>query len=135
MSMISFCRRFGIVSLAALLLFVASAGYLCAESGVSNRPLSFGGPKFKIEDLSAESLSDGKLLAISGSIVNLEMKPLNGYVVVYLKNEMHDVLHALEVKVNKNKAIPKGGRGYFETTENVENLGGLANISIEFVRR
>ncbi len=121
--------------LALLFIVILFAGESFAGSSVSNRPLSFGGPKFKVEELSAEPLSDGKLLSVHGVIVNLELKPLKGYVIVYFKNGAHDVLHATEVKVNKNRSIAGGERGYFETTENVEGLGDLANISIEFVER
>ena len=42
------------------------------------------------------------------------------------------MLKAMDVEVNDNKLIPHGQTGSFETSANIENIKGLANVSVEF---
>lgn len=118
----------------ALLMFFSTPDpVLLAASQEMARPLTFSGPRLEIEDLSANFFSDGKLLVVSGKIKNLSFPKLRGYVTIYLKDSHHNVLRAVDVEINDNQCILTGQAARFETTANIEDIRGLANVSVEFV--
>ncbi len=114
-------------------VFLALPSNTMASPEQISRPLTFGGPQIQIEDLTAELVSDGKILLISGKIKNMGQSKVRGYVTVYLKNANHDVINGIDADVNKNKPIARGQSGSFEATVRVDDHPGLANVSVEFV--
>lgn len=100
---------------------------------VVEQPLTFGGPQYEIEDLTAQLQSDGTVILVSGKIRNLGHSATRGYVVVYLKDGNNDVIHAMETDVNEKRPFGHGKAGYFEVSANIEGISGLQNVSIEFV--
>lgn len=97
-----------------------------------SHPLSFSAPQFQIEELSATVHSDGRLLVVSGCVKNNSFAKIRGFVTVYFKSSDHSVLNAVDVEVNDNKLFDHGQSGRFETSTNIENIKGLANVSVEF---
>lgn len=92
---------------------------------------------YKIEDISADIISDGAAIIVSGKIRNLRYKPIVGNVVIYMVDAGDGVIHLVETEVNDKRPILFGGVGTFEIAENVEGfeLDSIANIFIDFVEK
>ena len=117
----------------ALMLICVFTGTSYGGSNGIPEPLTFSAPKFELEDLAAEVLSDGTLLVVSGKIRNLSFATTKGHVVIYFRNENDDPIGSVDADVNDKGPFPHGKAGYFEETVNIENTPGIENISIEFV--
>jgi len=117
----------------AILISLASVQISNAQE--ISRPLTFGGPRFVVDDFEAYLNSDGKLLVVSGKVDNLTNKQIRGYIVVYLKNSAHDVLNAVDLKLKNGGKIARKKSCAFETKINIESYSQLANVSIEFVEQ
>ena len=124
-------HRFLLFTLLVVLSALVPALFATAQE--TARPLTFSGPRFLVEDLTADFHADGRLLVVAGKIKNLSFTKVRGYVTVYLKNAHQDVIRAVEVEVNDNHPILTGQAAPFETTANIEGIKGLANVSVEFV--
>lgn len=103
-----------------------------ASASEISRPLTFSGPQFQIEDLTADVHSDGRVLVVQGKIKNLGFSSVQGFITVYFKGSHHEVLNAIDADVNNRQPIPSGQSGKFEASANVQNLPGLSNVSVEF---
>lgn len=115
------------------LFFLLITAVHIAFAGEIQRPLTFGGPRFVIDDFEAYLHSDGKILLVNGKVDNVCQEPIRGYVTVYLKNASHDVLNAIDVKLKNSNKIAKGKSGFFEAKINIEGYTQLANVSIDFI--
>lgn len=100
---------------------------------VVEQPLTFGGPQYEIEDLTAQLQSEGTVILVSGKIRNRGHSATRGYVIVYLKDGNNEVIHSMEADVNEKLPFGYGKAGYFEVSANIEGISGLQNVSIEFV--
>ena len=116
-----------------LAIFAIAAAAVQSADGVTEQPLTFGGPQYEIEDLTAQLQSDGTEIFVSGKIRNLGHADTRGYVIVYLRDGNNDVIHAVETDVNEKRPFGYGVAGYFEVSANIEGMNGLQNVSIEFV--
>lgn len=96
-------------------------------------PLPFSASRYEFEDLNIELYSDENILFVSGNIRNMTYAPVRGYAIVYFKDKGDDVIHSVETDVNGGNSFIHGEAGYFETVENIENIPGLENVSVEFV--
>ena len=107
---------------------------LIVEAGqVSERPLAFAAPRYELEDLRAELQADGRVIYVSGRIRNHSHAPVRGYVIIYYRDGNDQPLHAMEAEVNQKKVFGHGEAGPFEATANIEQLAGVASVSVEFV--
>ena len=113
-------------------LFFLVASFSVPMAGEIARPLTFSGPQFQIEDLSADLYSDGKILIVRGQVKNLGYCHIKGFLTVYYKGAHQEVLKTLETEVNKNQPIPAGHAAKFEAITNVQNIPALTNVSVEF---
>ncbi|MBI9083815.1 MAG: hypothetical protein JEZ11_09470 [Desulfobacterales bacterium] len=116
-----------------MIFFTATILQANGADKVVEQPLTFGGPQYEIEDLTAQLQSEGSVILVSGKIRNLGHSATRGYVIVYLRDGNNDVIHAMETDVNEKRPFGHGMAGYFEVSANIEGLSGLANVSIEFV--
>jgi len=98
-------------------------------------PLTFSSSKFELEDLTAEFYNEGKIVLVTGKIRNRSFAKARGHVIIYFRDKNDDVIFAMEEEVNKSNAFPHGKAGEFEVAVNVESVGGIENISVEFVER
>ncbi len=100
-----------------------------------HEPLESPAKGYEIEDISAEILSDGEIVLVSGKVRSLSHKPIKGGVVIYMVDGANGIIHLVETEVNKKRPIQYGGIGLFEIYENVEGfeLDSIANIFIDFV--
>ena len=117
--------------LTLIMAFCVTTAY--GEDQVVEQPLTFGGPQYEIEELTAHLESDGTVIFVSGKIRNLGHMETRGYVIVYLRDGNNDVIHAVETDVNEKMPFGYGKSGYFEVSANIEGLSGLQNVSVEFV--
>ena len=117
----------------AFVVFVVFAVNTIGRSGGISKPLPFSAPKYEFEDLNLELYSDGNIIFVSGKIRNMTYKPVRGFAIVYFKDKGDDVIHSVETEVNSGKTFVHGKAGYFEATENIENIPGIENVSVEFV--
>lgn len=104
-----------------------------ASAGEVQRPLTFGGPRFVIDEFEAYVHSDGKILLVNGKVDNVSRQSIRGYITIYLKDSSHDVLNAIDVKLKNSNKIAKGKSGFFEAKINIEGYTQLANVSIDFI--
>lgn len=117
------------VFLLLLMLLILSAASVV--SGVAI-PTGFSSYQYQVEEVAANLFNDNTLLVVSGKIKNMSGLPIRGYVVVYLKNNDDEVVHAFEGDVNGNAPFNHGAKGAFELSANIEGLKAN-NVSVEFV--
>lgn len=121
-------------SIFLLLTFLFLLTIPTAEAGsVREQALAFAAPRFELEDLTAELQGDGRVIHVSGKIRNHSNAPVKGYVVIYYRNANNEPLHAVEVEVNQKQPFEHGEAGFFEATANIEQVSGIASVSVEFV--
>lgn len=131
------CVMFRLIAFFAALLFFlpvfARPSTAQAESSEIQQPLSFTGPRFQVEELTAQLHSDGTIVAVFGKVRNLSHQPANGHVIVYFTNATGAVVFATETTVNENLPFPHGDTASFETSVSTKNTPGTQNVSVEFV--
>jgi hypothetical protein len=121
-------------SIFLLLAVVSLLTVQTVEAGsVREQALAFAAPRFELEDLTAEVQGDGRVIHVSGKIRNHSHAPVKGYVVIYYRNANNEPLHAVEAEVNQKQAFDHGEAGFFEATANIEQVSGVASVSVEFV--
>ncbi len=59
-------------------IFLSSFGLTPAVADEISRPLTFSGPQFQIEDLTADLHSDGTIIIVRGKIKNLGFSSVQG---------------------------------------------------------
>ena len=121
-----------LLTLPFLILVALTLAAMPVASQEISRPLTFSGPQFEIEDLSANLHSDGRILVVNGRVKNNAYSTVTGFATVYFKSSDHAVLKAVEVEVDRNLPIAQGQSGFFETSTRVDSIAGLANVSVEF---
>jgi len=103
-----------------------------APAGNLNPPSVYAPSSYVVEDLEANVHSDGNVLIVTGRIKNLTPKKMWGRIIVYLKTEKNDTLGTIDTEI-KDTFIAPGGSGRFEVAADVRGLGGLRNVSVEFL--
>ncbi len=128
--------RFAFTLLLLFTIFVIFPMVSFGSDGL-HEPLETPDKGYEIEDISAEILSDGEIVLVSGKVRSLSRKPIKGGVIIYMVDGANGVIHLVETEVNKKRPIQYGGIGLFEIYENVEGfeLDSIANIFIDFVEK
>ena len=120
-------------SLFLVFLALALPAVALAESSAIQQPLSLTGPRFQIEELTAQLHSDDTVIAVAGKVRNLSHRPVAGHVVVYFLNAAGGVVFATESPVNDHSPIAHGDTGQFETAVSTKHTPATNNVSVEFV--
>jgi len=121
-----------------LVLVLVAFAFISENNFGSNdlhEPLESQAKGYEIEDISAEILSDGAVIFVSGKIRNLGAKPIRGDVVIYMVDGADGVVHLVETEVKGY--IQFEGVGLFEAYQSVEGfeLDSIASIFIDFIEQ